>query len=292
MGYFLHIAVLISVYGMLALAQNHLFGQGGMLFAAGAALAGVGAYTYGIACLAGVPQLLAALLACTAASLLGTPLALPALRLRGDRLLVATLGVTELVRSVANNADGLTGGAAGLAAIPALAPVVDGVSRTLAVAVVAILALVGSGLVFRRLEDSPYGRALRATGEDPEGIRWLGRSPRALRTRAAFVASACSGLAGAILAGHLSYIEPGAFTMWESVLILAMTVVGGAGSRMGAVAGAAILVGLPELMRFIGVPPDVAAPLRQVLFGLCLILVMRVRPGGLLGHVDLLRRVR
>ena len=92
-----------------------------------------------------------------------------------------------------------------------------------------------------------------------------------------------AGIAGSLYAHYITFIDPSSFTMMESIAILLMVVFGGMGNLKGSVLGATILIILPELLRFVGIPTSVAAPIRQMLYGLLLVVVMLVRPQGILG---------
>jgi branched-chain amino acid transport system permease protein len=91
-------------------------------------------------------------------------------------------------------------------------------------------------------------------------------------------------LAGGIWAFYVAYLDPTGFTVWDSILILAMVILGGSGSIKGTLLGTFILIIMPEVFRFAGLPNAIAGPLRQIIFGLTLVLLMRFRPEGLLGE--------
>jgi len=102
---------------------------------------------------------------------------------------------------------------------------------------------------------------------------------------AAFALSAAfAALAGCLYAYYVSYVSPGSFTVMDSVLILAMVIIGGSGSPWGPLIGAALLVSLPEVLRFVGLPSSVAANLRQVFYGAAIVVCMMWRSQGLVGR--------
>ena len=109
-----------------------------------------------------------------------------------------------------------------------------------------------------------------------------------MKIGAFFISAAFAGMAGLVYASYVSYIDPTSFTFDESIFIITALFIGGVGSRVwGPIAGAAVVVILPELLRFVGLPDAVAANLRQVIYGLVLIVLMFVRPQGLLGDAKL-----
>lgn len=283
MEYLLHLLIQVSVFAVLALGQNVILGRAGMLFVAQASLFAVGAYATAISASLGVSSSVSLIVGTAAAVAIGFPMGLPALRLRGDFLLVASLGLCEIVRSFLNNSDRLTGGAAGFMNIPALKVfgiVFTGPGR-IAPIVIGVLCL--CVLFFYLIEHSPYGKLLTAIGEDADAVRGLGKSVRNAKISAVAISSAWAGLVGGIWAFYVSYLDPSSFTVWESVMVLAIVILGGADHIGGALVGSLVLVLLPEFLRFTGVPPTIAAPLRQIIYGAALILMMRIRPTGLLG---------
>lgn len=283
MDYAFHILIQISVFAVLALGQNLVLGRAGMLFVAQASLFAVGAYAAAISASFGLPSLVCLLIGTSAAVAIGVPMGLPALRLRGDFLLVASLGLCEIVRSVLNNWDRVTGGAAGLMNIPALRVAGATFASPGKIVPVAAGVLLLAIWFFHRIEHSPYGGLLSAIGEDTEAVRGLGKSVRKAKISAIAIASAWAGLVGGIWAFYVSYLDPSGFTVWDSVYVLAMVILGGSGRIEGALIGSLVLVLLPELLRFAGIPTAVAAPLRQIIYGSALIAIMRFKPTGLLG---------
>ncbi len=292
MDYALHTGVLIAVYGVLALGQSFLFGLGNVLFVTQGAALGIGAYTWAILVGYSVPPEIALGIALLSAALILVPLAIPTLRLTGDYLLVASLALCEVVRSFLNNAPELTGGAQGLS-VPLLKLGPFQFASTGDHLFLAGGLLVFFAVCFLLLARSPYGRLLRATGEDAElltgedAMRALGKPVRRVRATAVAMAAMSAGLIGAIYASYMTYLDPTQFTLWDSVLVLTMVVLGGLGTIRGAVAGGTIFVVVPEILRFVEISSGAAGPLRQVLFGLLLLLVLRFRPAGLFGRKDL-----
>jgi branched-chain amino acid transport system permease protein len=99
-----------------------------------------------------------------------------------------------------------------------------------------------------------------------------------------FLSAAFSGLAGAIYASYVSYIDPTSFTLDESIFIITALFIGGLGNIKGPILGAVFVIILPELLRFVGMPDAIAANMRQIIYGLALVIIMFVRPQGLLGE--------
>ena len=135
-----------------------------------------------------------------------------------------------------------------------------------------------------RVVRSPFGRVLKAIREDEVFAQSVGKNVAAYKVLVFVIGAAIAAMAGAIYAYYISFIDPTSFTVMESIFIISIVIIGGAGSLTGPVMGAAVLVTLPELLRFIGLPSSVAANVRQILYGGLLVAFMLWRPHGFLGE--------
>lgn len=288
MNYVLHLLIIFCLYAVLAVGQSLLLGVGNMLFVTQAAAFGIGAYTWAILVMSSVPSEVAIIIAVLVAVAIIVPISLPTLRLRGDYLLVASLAIGEVVRSFLNNTPSLTGGAQGMAAVSKLSLLTFTLSESWQYLVIAAFILVLATVIHTRINTSPLGWLLRASGEGGDSLsgeiamRALGKPVRQTRSFAVMVAAGTAALAGVIYASYFTYLDPNQFGMWESVVVLGMVILGGMGSATGAILGAAAFVLLPESLRFVGLPSGLAGPLRQVTFGVVLLIILRLRPRGLL----------
>jgi branched-chain amino acid transport system permease protein len=150
-----------------------------------------------------------------------------------------------------------------------------------------ILAAVFAGLVLlfcRRLVGSPFGRVLKALREDEVFALAAGKNVAFYKVLVFVLGAAMASVAGALYATYITFIDPTSFTVMESIFIISVVIIGGAGSLWGPVLGAVVLVSLPELLRFVGLPSSVAANVRQMLYGGLLVVFMMWRPQGLLGE--------
>ena len=129
-----------------------------------------------------------------------------------------------------------------------------------------------------------FALALKALRDDEPAAATLGIAPRRVFTVAMVLSAAMAALPGALFAAYVSYVDPTGFSIGESVLVLAMLVVGGSGNLRGPVVGAAILVLLPEALRFAGLPAEVAGPVREMTYGILLVVLMYLKPRGLAGE--------
>jgi branched-chain amino acid transport system permease protein len=285
MDYLLHILIMAGIFGILATSLNLLLGYTGLLSVAHAGIAGVGAYTaalLGLRCgFSFVPSLLLSVLVCAT---FGALVGLPALRLRDEAFVIASFSFQVLVVAVANNLDNFTGGPMGLPGIPAVK--ILGFSASTPRSFMVLLALVCAALFFlvRILVLSPYGRQLRAIREDELFAMSAGKNTPKSKLIAFSLSAGIAGCAGALFAYYISFIDPTSFSIMESILVVAMVVIGGAGNLWGPILGAVVLVALPEMLRFVGLPQSVAPNVRQMLYGLALVACMLCRPQGLIGE--------
>lgn len=284
MDYLVHILIVVALYSILALSLDLVAGFTGLVSISQAAFYGLGAYTSALLTTrAGIPFVIGAPAGVLVAAVVSLPVSMATRRLRGDYFVVATLAFQMIAHSVLSNWTNVTGGARGVPGVPA--PNLFGwpiTSHATYLALCGVLAL-AAYLVVSRLSGGPLGRVLRAIREDEGVAASLGKNTARTKMGVFAVSAGLAATAGVLYAHYISYIDPSSFTLMESILVLSMVIVGGAGSRWGPVVGAAVLVLLPELLRFVGLPSSLAADLRQFLYGLLLVLMLLFRPQGLVG---------
>ena len=281
-----HVDVLTTalLYALLALGLNLIVGLTGLLHLGYAAFFAIGAYAYGLLNLHWHWPFWAGWLpAAIIAGLCGVALGAPVLRVRGDYLAIVTLGFGEIVRIAFTNLDRWTGGPNGLLGIahpslwiPGHGLIDFGVSSAPYYYLVA-LTVAGVAGVCVRLSRSRIGRAWVAIREDELAASCAGIPVLQLKLLAQGCGGAIAGLGGAIFAAKQGTITPDSFDFILSVMILAMVVLGGLGSIRGAIVGALLLGTLPELLRGFD-------QYRMLLFGLSMIIIMRLRPQGFFGR--------
>lgn len=285
MSYLIHILNLISIYAVLALSLNLLVGYMGLISLSHAAFFGIGAYVSSLLLVDyGLPFLPALLLGVACSVLLSFVISVPSLRLKGDYFVLASLSFQVIVFSVIYNWVDLTHGPYGVSGIPR--PSVLGVSfATAGSYLIFNLAVAGICIALMYfISNSPFGRVLKAVRENEMAAASLGKNIPRLKITASAIAAGFAAVAGVIFAGYLRYIDPTIFTLTESVFILSIIIIGGAGNTAGPLVGAVLLTLLPEALRFTGIPDSIAPNLRQVIYGLLIIVIMRYRPQGLLGE--------
>lgn len=296
-NYLLHLLIMIGIYSILAYSLNLVTGFGGLIAFCHAAFYGIGAYAFTLLSAGGVGSKLAgdvmfsASLPFPAAILLGglvTAMAalligVAALRFRGDFFVFATLGFQMIVFAVLYNWTELGRGAFGIYGIPR--PEVFGwkvkALWEYALLLGAVNALVLPVLFI--LYRSPFGLSLKALRDNERAAESLGISASRQHLSAFVAAGTCAGLAGGLYASYVTYIDPTSFGLNESIFLVSLLLLGGSGNRIGPILGAAVMILLPEALRFIGMPSSIAPNMREIIYGLTLIILMYTRPQGIAG---------
>lgn len=270
------IASLFAVYAIVALSQDIVLGRAGMFDMGHAVYFGVGAYVTAILNTQfGWPILASWPVAVIAATLLGALLAAPIVRLRGDYLLVATIGFNAIfVLVLNNNVGGLTGGADGLFGIGAPALGNWQLASQSAMFYLNWLAFAFTLWLILNLERSHLGRTLRYLKLDELAAGTLGVNARRYRVLAFALGAGLAGFAGTLFAALMSAVSPGAFVFTESVTLFAIVLVGGQGSIPGVLLGTALMFVVPQVFRGF-------AEYRYFVFGIAMIVIMVLRPQGI-----------
>ena len=313
------IADVALLYVLLALGLNIVVGYAGLLDLGYVAFFAVGAYMYALLASPHLLDTFPALavyfpnglhmplwvivpLGAALAGLFGMLLGAPTLKLRGDYLAIVTLGFGEIIRVFMNNLDhpvNITNGPKGIDMIDSITIFGWSLSKKLNIGGFEIasvtlyyylfLSLVLlSVLISHRLELSRIGRAWMAIREDEIAAKAMGLNTRNLKLLAFGMGATFGGVSGAMFAGFQGFVSPESFSLMESVMIVAMVVLGGLGHLPGVILGAVLLAALPEVLRYVAGPLQAmtdgrldAAILRQLLIALAMIVVMLLRPRGL-----------
>jgi branched-chain amino acid transport system permease protein len=284
MEYFLHILVITGIYIILTLSLNLVVGYTGLASLGHAAFSCVGAYTSALLALNyGVSPWIGLIIGACVAAVLGVVIGAPSLRLKGDYLAIATFGLGVIVYSVAKNWVSVTRGPMGLPGIPGFSLFGYQISAVWTYLILVAVFVLLTFFVIRRIVNSPFGRILRAIREDETAALAVGKVVNKYKIIVFAIGAFFAGIAGSLYAHYITFIDPSSFTVMESITILLMVVFGGMGSLSGSFIGAAVLVILPELLRFVGMPSSIAAPLRQMIYGLLLVILMLKRPQGIVG---------
>jgi branched-chain amino acid transport system permease protein len=328
-NYWVRVLDFALLYIVLALGLNVVIGFAGLLDLGYIAFYAVGAYSYAllasphlttqfpaIAALfpAGLhfPLWGALLISFGLAAIFGVLLGFPTLKLRGDYLAIVTLGFGEIIRIFLNNLDrplNLTNGPKGIGNIDPIELFGIKLSKPMSIwgfeipslyllfyffLILAVLVVI----VCSRLEHSRIGRAWVAIREDEIAAEAMGIETRNMKLLAFAIGASFAGAAGVLFAAFQGFVSPESFTLWESIVVLAMVVMGGMGHIPGVILGALLLAVFPELLRSIAAPIQQflfgsvlvdTEIIRQLLYGLALILIMLYRPNGIWQKPDALK---
>jgi len=276
-----NIMITALIYVITGLGLNIVVGLAGLLDLGYVAFYAVGAYSYallnyhfGLGFWTVLP------IGAGLGLIFGILLGFPVLRLRGDYLAIVTLGFGEIIRLILENWNEFSFGPSGIANIPR--PGLFGLQMSLHQATVylyflMICLVLLTIFVVRRLQDSRIGRAWIALREDEVACQAMGIDKTRTKLSAFAMGATWAGMAGVVFAAKTTFINPASFTLWESIIILCVVVLGGMGSVMGVIFGALILILLPEYLRAF-------SEYRLLIFGAVLAVMMVFRPGGIVAE--------
>jgi branched-chain amino acid transport system ATP-binding protein len=274
-GYMLLVLSLIAMTATVGVGLNVLLGLTGQVSFGHVGFYALGAYTTGILALKGVSFWIAFPLAGLIGGAIGFLLALPALRVKGPYLAMVTIAFAFIIEHGAVEWRDLTGGANGLMGImpPALGRISFGERE------MAMLAVLLAGLAFalyHRLDKSAWGLGMRAVRDAETAAQSLGLDPVKIKVVAFTLSAVLTALAGALFSPLMMFIAPSSFPFFQSILFLLAVIIGGAGSVLGPLLGAVVVVGLPEVLSDF-------AEYRLLFFGVVLLVVLWAAPKGLIG---------
>ncbi len=288
MEYLIHLAILICIYGILGLSLNLIVGYAGLLSITQAAFYGIGAYVTAILLTTtGMNFFVALVLGMVITAVLSLAIGFVLSKFKDDYYALGSFGFNVIIYSIFLNWQGLTRGPLGIPGIPRPSLFGYVFSDNLSFLILAIvLGLIVYGVcVF--VTRSSFGRVLKAIREDEEAIRVFGYHTLWYKLTVFVIGAVLASVAGALFASYITFIDPSTFTLNESIFLLAIVILGGLANNKGAVLGAVCLILLPEILRFVGFPSDIAAQMRQVVYGVILIVLMLYRPQGLVGEYRL-----
>jgi len=270
----------VAIYAILGLSLNIILGYGGMFHMGHAAFYAIGAYTTAIINTTyGIPVLWLMPVAGISAGLFALVVAKPIIHLRGDYLLIVTIGMVEIVRiALINNVFGITGGANGIFGISSpsiFGYSINGIVQTgqFFYLITAFLAI--TIVLFYLLEHSRFGRALKYLCSDEIAAEGSGINTAGYKLAAFVVGAFWAGMTGTLYASKITFISPESFSFWESVVMFMIVILGGSGSIPGVLLGAILIIGLPEVFQEL-------QQYRLLIFGLALVVMMVFRPQGIL----------
>jgi branched-chain amino acid transport system permease protein len=288
MEYIIHLLVLISIWSILGISLNLVVGYTGLLSITHATFFGVGAYgtailmtSYGwnffLAMIVGM--IIAMIVSLVLGAILG--------KFKGDYYALASFGFNIIAFSIMLNWQSLTRGPLGIPGI-GRPQIFDFIFKSnlhflILSAVLALLVY----LLSQYIVGSSFGRVIKAIREDEQAISVFGYNTKIYKMIVFVLAAGMAAVAGALFASYITFIDPSSFSLNESIFILSIVILGGLASNKGVFWGTVFLMLLPEALRFVGFPTDVAAQMRQVVYGLLLLFLMMYRPQGFMGEYKL-----
>ena len=269
-GYQEGIVILLCINCIAAMGVSLLTGFTGIFTLGHAAYMALGAYTAAILTVRyGVHWLPAIVAGGLIAVLVAWMIGMPTLRLTGDYYAIASIGLGEAIRLILENWQSFTRGARGFPGIDSYT------TRGVAVTFFTVLTLLTFNLI-----DSRLGREFKASRDDRLAASLMGFNTTASRMKALLISAFYCGVSGALLGGYMNFIQPSMFDMMKSTELTAVVVFGGLGSMSGTLLGSAIVTSVMEYFRDI-------SQYRMLIYGLLLVVIMVVRPEGLLGDREI-----
>ena len=304
-----------GIYGLSAIGLNIHFGWTGLLNFGHASFMGIGAYVTilliphaagreGEVTSTGLPFILALIVGIIAAAVFGLLLGLPAIRLRGDYLAIVTIAAAEIFRLLARDFESITGGVYGIISfsdalqkyrLSFIDNTLENFDFSPAQAWVGLLSwvfIILTLLLLKRLNSSPWGRALRAVREDEDAVRALGKNAVWLKLQSFMLGAGIAGLAGVLLAFNYGSLETNLFIPLLTFYIWAIMILGGVGSLTGPIFGSIIFWAIISetdrvaALIFENANGQQLAGVRFVLVGILIMILMIFRPSGLLGKKE------
>ena len=311
----LNLLTFAGIYGLSAIGLNVHFGWTGLLNFGHAAFMGVGAYVTlllmphaagreGEVTSTGLPILVALIIGIISASLFGLLLGLPAIRLRGDYLAIVTIAAAEIFRLLVRDLESITGGVYGIINYtenlqkyrPNFIDIISdnlGFSSSQAwVCLVAWISILFTTLFLNRLNNSPWGRALKAVREDEDAVRAMGKNAVWLKLQSFMLGAGIAGLSGVLLAFNYGSLETTVFVPLLTFYVWAIMILGGVGTITGPIFGSIIfwvIFSETDRLAFIlfeNANGQQLAGVRFLLVGLLIMILMIFRPSGLLGKKE------
>ncbi|MBI5220251.1 MAG: branched-chain amino acid ABC transporter permease [Candidatus Liptonbacteria bacterium] len=288
MPYLVHILILFCIYAIIGISLNLVVGYTGLISIAHAVFSTIGGYAVAILMtFYGWNFFLAMLVGVLVSACVAWPIAWLLSRLTWDYYVLGTVGFNYVIYVVFLNWESLTRGPLGIPGIPrpTLGPL--NFTSNYYFLILALLFATAAYLFARYLVRTSFGRVLKAIREDEQALRVFGYETTRYKVAIFVIAAMLAAMAGALAASFLRFLDPTAAALMDSIFAVSIVILGGVANLEGSILGALVLVAFPELMRFVGFSEDIAGQMRQLFYGLLLIIMMRWRPQGLMGEYKL-----
>ena len=250
-------------------------GYSGMISLAQAAFYGIVAYTTALLSLnLGTPFFINLPIAIILNGIIAVIISSIALRTVDDYFIIITLGIQIVIFSLLNNLMDLTNGPLGISDIPAIEIFGYEFSSKISFLLLTIFLAVLVYFILRFITKSPFGLLLKGLSENEIFMKSIGKRVYSAKIISFTIGAMLATIPGVLYAHYVTYIDPSSFTITESIFILSIVIIGGMQNLWGAAIAATILIILPEALRFVGMPSNIAANMRQIIYGLALVILM------------------
>jgi branched-chain amino acid transport system permease protein len=275
MEYVLHIFILICFYTMLSQSLNLSAGFAGLISLTHAGFYGIGAYVTAIlSTYYSTSFWLTIPLAMIISGCIALIVSLIALRTVDDYFIICTLGIQIILFSIMNNWMEVTRGPLGIPGIPSIQLFGISLESKTSFLVLSLFFVAIIWFILKNISESGFGKTLIAISEDEIYSQSIGKNVYLSKTISFTLSAMMAAIPGTLYAHYISYIDPTSFTVNESIFVLSIVIIGGLGNLKGSFFASAFLVLLPEALRFVGMPDSIAANMRQIIYGLILVIVM------------------
>lgn len=278
--FFIQDFTLFFIYLIIVLSFNLAYGFTGLANLGHMVFVGIGAYTSALLALSGIPWYFALLIAGIFSCILGAAIAAITVRLKGDYFQIVTLGLIFIVIAISRNWISLTRGALGLPGVPDI--IRNNFYYMLFVMAIALLSL----FFIHWLTNSEAGKIFQAIRDDETAAAILGKNTYLYKVSSMAISTFFAGIAGSLFVHHINFVDPSIFDLEQFVIILFMLIVGGLASTKGTIIGTFLLFLIVDSLRFLVVSPELIGPVRQMSLLIILLIILILRPRGILGKVD------
>lgn len=278
------VLVFVCIYGLAGMAFDLLLGYAGLASLAQASFVGLGAYSTALLTTklgwGFFPSLFVGI---GVAALLGFLIGVAVLRLSGDYLMVATVGFVFAIEALLVGWQGLTGGPNGVPGIPPITIGGFAFSTPGRFLLFSVLICIVFYFLSSRLVKSPYGRILQAMCNDEIATSSMGKNLVTVKLSIFVISSGMAAVSGSLYAHFITFVDPFHYSLHQTFFLFIIVVLGGMRTLIGAFLGALILLGIPEIVRFMGLPTGTMGHVSEIIYGSILVIVAMFRPQGLLG---------
>lgn len=275
MDYALHLAILICIYTILSQSLSIVVGYSGQVSLAHAGFYGIGAYTTAILSLNYNLSIFFTLpIAMLISGIIAYIISKIAVKTVDDYYIIITLSIQIVIFSTLNNWQEITKGPLGIASIPNINLLGFSFDSKLSFLFLSLFFVTVVWCLISNLVKSPFGRVLRALSEDEIFTKSLGKNVYLIKIISFTISGVLASISGVLYAHYISYIDPTSFTIDESIFILSTVIIGGMRNLKRIFFIIIFLILLPEMLRFIGMASDIAANIKQIIYGIVIILVI------------------